>query len=702
MHVLRSLLALSSICAIQADDSPIRKVVKLVTSMKATAEKEAESDKEAYDKFVCWADTNEVKKEKTIEDEKANVQIQEAFVETSSGTSASLSAEIKDLKSDIADAKEALAEAEELRVKESDNFQAEEADMKETIGLLKEALTALSFLQKQRSNVAKVDQAAALLQVRQVVTHIAHNPRYKAMQRDLYDMLGSLETVTAKQVNHRGSSLRGESALVQDFLKGDDDPVDESGLSGAAAGAKSYNKQSGPVVGILKEMQDEFERDLAKAQKEDFAALVTFQTLKATKTAEMTTAAKQKSLKESEVAELDAEIAEAKESITASNATITPAQKYLTNLVKRRTSEDEEYAERDKTRTEEITALGEVTTVLTDEDARILFAKTISFIQVGVSSSTRGRRQNHASKRAMQLLMRAGRKHKNMALIGMAVRAGLDKFTAVKKSLDEMAATLKLEQATEYSTWEECKTDIDKQEDEITEAKETKEDLAEKRQEVVNNLATLKTGKAESEDELADLQAALKEAEEQRETQTALYNTSITDQQATNKILKVALTKLEGFYTLVQTKQSPDDPDQVFRDQPATKKYTKNAGASGVMQLMMKIIGDAEKVEQELILTEAKAEKDYKQLVEDTRVSVDAVEAAIDEKEKQSAAQQSEKSETDVDITANGDEIEKMEELLKGIHTGCDWLLNNFDLRQKARSEEMDSINDAKAILSGA
>lgn len=36
------------------------------------------------------------------------------------------------------------------------------------------------------------------------------------------------------------------------------------------------------------------------------------------------------------------------------------------------------------------------------------------------------------------------------------------------------------------------------------------------------------------------------------------------------------------------------------------------------------------------------------------------------------------------------------------LHETCDWTLQNFDARQKARSEEVDALNEAKSYLSGA
>jgi len=35
------------------------------------------------------------------------------------------------------------------------------------------------------------------------------------------------------------------------------------------------------------------------------------------------------------------------------------------------------------------------------------------------------------------------------------------------------------------------------------------------------------------------------------------------------------------------------------------------------------------------------------------------------------------------------------------LHGECDWVLRNFELRQRARLQEIEAIQQAKAILSG-
>merc|ERR1712076_231828 len=41
-------------------------------------------------------------------------------------------------------------------------------------------------------------------------------------------------------------------------------------------------------------------------------------------------------------------------------------------------------------------------------------------------------------------------------------------------------------------------------------------------------------------------------------------------------------------------------------------------------------------------------------------------------------------------------------ETIKDLHLDCDWLLSNFQARKDARAGEVESLKNAKAVLSGA
>lgn len=57
---------------------------------------------------------------------------------------------------------------------------------------------------------------------------------------------------------------------------------------------------------------------------------------------------------------------------------------------------------------------------------------------------------------------------------------------------------------------------------------------------------------------------------------------------------------------------------------------------------------------------------------------------------------------TKSDLIANMKELEELHDTLGSLKKGCDYILKNFDARQAARAAEIDALNEAKAILSGA
>merc|ERR1719198_216730 len=151
-------------------------------------------------------------------------------------------------------------------------------------------------------------------------------------------------------------------------------------------------------------------------------------------------------------------------------------------------------------------------------------------------------------------------------------------------------------------------------------------------------------------------------------------------------------------------RQEPDVTPGADLAAPPTKPegYSKSEGGAGVMQLLAKIITEATSEEAELVLTEQNAQGDYATYAADTTATIEANRDAILEKTKLSAEAESALSETEGALLATNEALEELAATLKNIHLDCDWLLKYFDIRQKARKEEMGSIVEAKAIISGA
>jgi len=725
-----AVLAAARLVLAEEVGNPVGKVVALLTEMKNQVTADAAADETAYEKYMCWCTTTEKEKVAAIEFATSEIQRLTTLLEEGEAKEAELKTTIAALKSEIADDQDALSTATALRRDEHDKFLAEEEDMKETRGLLKEAVTVLSKVQLVQEKGAGREAVAAearraaeaLVQVRRKAS-LRKNPKFRnVMQQDLYDVLGSLSDLASA----RGSKIRGDShaqaqgaavTLAQRRLLPWEKTDEQIGaeakpneLIGAASGAKSYNARSGRILGILSEMHDEFSRDLGLAQYDEYMALVSFQKLRSAKISEIYIATETKKRKEVELAELLQAMAQAKEQREEMAAAKEADETFLAQMREGCQKEDEEYKKRFAVRSEELRALSEALKILTEEEARATFSRsTLSLLQETAERSSRraaSSAQELASQRAMERIAKVARAHKNWAMLSLAVRVRLDSFTKVIEMMDKMTAELKKQQQEEYEKHEFCKKEIDETEDLIKVHTNTKETLDERHLALTDKLASLAKDIDTLKKEVADMEVSLKDAGEQRKAENALYQQSVMDQRATINILNKALDRLKMFYSkeaLVQTRQGQPVPGAAAPPPPPKgEAYESSAGAGGVLQLMMKIITDAEEEEKVLDVSENAAQSRYAEFVTGATASIEADRSAIQDNEKLVAATESEKAEVEEAQLGNDAELDRLGKLLKAHHLDCDFLLKYFDLRQKYRAEELDSIADAKAILSGA
>eukprot|EP00929_Paragymnodinium_shiwhaense_P057190 TRINITY_DN2861_c0_g1_i1.p1 TRINITY_DN2861_c0_g1~~TRINITY_DN2861_c0_g1_i1.p1 ORF type:complete len:718 (-),score=350.64 TRINITY_DN2861_c0_g1_i1:136-2289(-) len=700
--------ALELASAATLDSNPLKKVVTLLSGMKEQVETEAKEDEEAYEKYQCWCKKNKDVKDEAVDAAQAKITELEAFLEESTGVEGTLKTEIGSLEGGIAEDQDSLQKATAMREEEAAQYVTEEKDAKEVIAALKQALEVLKkvqLLQKQGHKAGSQEVRTQLLQLQDVMQRGVGNGRYGArfssvMQQDLWDFLGSYGTPSK-------GGLRGLSALA-----GSSKLVAGQPLEGAAAGAQSYNSRSGEIFGLLGQMKDEFESDLSKAMKEEHMALVAFQQLRAAKSAEITAAQEQKSQKEKSLADLQVRVAQAKEDVVTTRDALGADQQFLLDLADNCKESVDTYEVRSKMRSDEIKAIGEAIGILTTDDARDTFGKTMSFLQTdsvtdghnSKAMSVSSAAKNKAITAAMQRILKSAKKHNNWVLASLAVHVRLDAFTKVKEAMDKMTAELKEQQKAEFEKKEFCEKELDETEDSLKVKSQEKSDLEATQLNLENNIEQLTTEIEALKSDYKDMQVAMKRAGEDRKGENAVFQQSISDQRATISILNKALARLKQFYQPALVQQEPESkPGQaVGAPPPKAKEYSKSGGAGGVLQIIQKIISEASSEEAAIIANEESAQKAYEAIVKDLNKGIEANEMAQTQKTQEVEEASGKKSETEAALLSNGEELTKMDHMLKARHVECDWLLQYFDVRQQARQEELDSIADAKAILSGA
>merc|ERR1712157_202476 len=111
---------------------------------------------------------------------------------------------------------------------------------------------------------------------------------------------------------------------------------------------------------------------------------------------------------------------------------------------------------------------------------------------------------------------------------------------------------------------------------------------------------------------------------------------------------------------------------------------------------------DLEKEMTEATTAEKDAQADYEQLMKDSAAKRTMDSNALAEKGSSKADTEAELQAHESHRAAEGKELMATMAYISSLHAECDWLIQYFDVRKEARAGEVDSLNRAKAVLSGA
>merc|ERR1719252_46395 len=99
---------------------------------------------------------------------------------------------------------------------------------------------------------------------------------------------------------------------------------------------------------------------------------------------------------------------------------------------------------------------------------------------------------------------------------------------------------------------------------------------------------------------------------------------------------------------------------------------------------------------------EKTAQSDYGKLMEESEATRAAKTKAITSKEVTKAETETKLGGLKESKTATDKDLDLVNGVIQDLHVACDFLIQNYDLRKEARTNEVESLKNAKAILSGA
>merc|ERR1719387_2573577 len=143
------------------------------------------------------------------------------------------------------------------------------------------------------------------------------------------------------------------------------------------SGENTQSQASGEILGILKNMKDEMEKDLGELQAQETKDHESFNELKAAKLEEISLNEKSVIEKEKRIGGLALELSEDNHALEDSTEEKENAEKFLANMKEQCATVEKDKAMREKMRADEIAAISEAVGILNDDDALDVFKKAL-------------------------------------------------------------------------------------------------------------------------------------------------------------------------------------------------------------------------------------------------------------------------------------------------------------------------------------
>jgi len=683
--------------AVDATANPVRKVVTMLEKIKAKVEAEGEKEEQMFKKFMCYCSNSGGDLKKGIDASTAKVPELQTSIEGAESQKTQLEADLTKHRADREAAKANMADATAIRGKDSATFAALKTEADANIAAIK---SAVSSLEKGMTGSFLQTQAAATL-------------RSLVQAQDMSDV---------------------SRQDLSDFLSANSD----------------YSPQSGEITGILKQLGETMEKDLADATATEEAAIKDYDGLMAAKKKEveaLTVAIEEKTIR---VGETAVSIANMKNDLTDTEAALIEDKKFLGDLAQTCKLKQAEWDSIVKTRAEELTALAETISLLNDDDALELFKKTLpsasaaSFVQMKVRTGA------SAKARALALLSAAQRSategaRPGLDFITLALRGKKVGFAKVIAMIDNMKKVLQSEQADDDNKLEYCKIQLDSLDDKRKAAERSISDSEKAVEDVAEAIDTLGSEIEALEDGIKALDKSVAEANEVRKGEHEDFVELTTQNNAAVELIGMAKNRLQKFYNpklyVPPPKRELSAEDRIVVNNGGTAPPTPAPGgiagtgitalvqvsthmqtvtappaapeapgafkkkgeeSSGVIAMMDLLINDLTKETTVAGQEEKDSQADYEQMLTDSAHKRAADSQSLEEKGTAKAdAEEAHQTHKESKV-ASTKELMATQHVIQATHMECDWLMQYYSMRKEARSDEIDSLTKAKAVLSGA
>jgi hypothetical protein len=681
-------------CTAAETENPVERVVQLVQDLKVKITQDGKAEQVVYDKYACWCEKTSERTTAAIA--AANTLISElsTTILEAKGRLGSYGADIANLKKQIAENNEAQTKAESVRKEENTDYVKTKAALEQGIANLDKAIKVLGD--------ATTSQGASHL----TKSHPETNDEMNAamVETRMLTVAAGVRSAMSLYAKHNSDdmNLRKEDfATVKTFLSS---PAAWVQTSSPHKG--EYTTQSSAIQGMLKDMHDSFQRDLADAIEEEKTRQTEYDSLMETKRADLsllTTTLTKKQVEEGDDMKLEADSQQERDETTAQ---LKADEELLETTTESCKTKADEWSERSRLRTEELSGINEAIDILTSDEAKATFATAdTSFVQ------KRAVQKDSQRIAVYNILKNTASKSHNMRLALLASKTYMGvqwHFDKVIEDVDEMMAKLRDEEQADIEHKDWCESERNKANSGNEELEYEKDQLDAKIKRADSKTKDNEKEHAATQKEMSDLKGEMESALTVRNAENAAFKDAIKADADAVALLGKAIESLSKYYTkntLLQTSAKEDPeytedpnvaPEADFAD--AGSHSTANTGIVSTLGMIKEDLTNEMKVARK---EEADALAAYRKLLAESQASMDAMEQKCVDLKAGIAGLAKEKSDTQAVWDDKQASKAATDEYLADMKENCDWIMSEFNNRKTQRKDELAGLEDAKNALAG-
>jgi len=641
MKTIPALIALTALKDAAAAESPVAKVIAMISDLQAKVISEGEVAQKEYSEFAEWCEDRSSNLGFEIKTGKSEVNSLTADIAKETSTIGALTTKVEELSAELAQDEADLKAANHIRSAEEGVFAASEKDLMETIDMLGRAAIIIeremnggaSMMQLQNAN--SIEQALAVL-------------------------------VQASQLH--SMDARKLTALVQASQQGEDADV------GAPAGAV-YTSQSGDILNTLQDLKEKAEGQLDAARNKETADTNNFNMLKQSLEDQVSYGNKELAEAKSGISEASEKKATAEGDLGVTSKELAEDEKAKATLHHDCMTRAETFEAETKSRGEELNALAKAKQIIREATGAAL--NQVSFLQTASDS---------AIAESVRFVRELSRKQHSTALAQLAEKMtsamhSKDQFAKVKGLIRDMITRLEEEAAADASKKAWCDRQL----------ADTRQRKSEKTAEIAKlttridrmsaTSAQLKEQIAVLQDQLAKLAASQAEMDKLRGEQKAAYQSARADLEKGLTGLKMALKILSEYYA--------GDHDHEAAD----------GASSGIIGLLEVCESDFTRDLARTIADEESAVAEYEKVTKENEIERTTKDQDVKYKTKESKRLDGDAADLSTDRSTVQTELDATTEALSKLEDQCVEKAETYAQRKARHAAEIAGLKEALDIL---